>query len=203
MTAIATANLAENQLAGSPSNGRISGVDKIRGLAIVCMVVDHVAIVVGGPLAIALRCTIGRLALPLFFVTAGRCSGRVTWRHALAAVVGVLLPLVVPFIDAPNVLVWWALGAVALYLGGTWLAPIAVLVALTLAANDWLIAPGRADYPGIVLVALMGLGALLPWTWWRWGDSLPAGQLLAFLGRHALPIYVGHALALSAVLVVI
>lgn len=175
---------------------RDGAVDRVRGFAIACMIVDHVALVLGLPMV--LRWTVGRVAMPLFFVTAGRCSGRLRDRHAYVGVLGLVLPVVIPWIDHPNVLVWWALGCVVLA-GMRWgeVSPVwLVLVALALGANGWLTAGD--SYPALGLWGLMALGALLPWSWWSWGARLPAGRVLEAAGRHPVAIYVGHLLILEA-----
>lgn len=180
---------------------RDSSVDRVRGFAIACMIVDHVALVFGLPPI--LRHTIGRLAMPLFFVTAGRCSTRLTDRHFYVGLLGVALPLAVPWIDHPNVLVWWALGCVVLagFRWAGWSPTVLVLIALGLGTNGWLTAGD--SYPALGLWGLMGFGAMLPWTWWRWGSRLPAGRLLEVAGRHPIALYVGHLLLLEALRVLL
>lgn len=182
----------------APVRERVPSIDAVRGFAVVCMVVDHLCVVFGGPPL--LRLTVGRLAMPLFFVTAGRVSGRLSWRHGAAAAAGLVLPLVVPWLDSPNVLVWWALGAVLLAAcrAAGWSPGLVVVAALGIAANGWLDAPG-SSYPPGALWGLMAVGALLPFGWWGWGDRLPAQLVLRWCGRHALGFYVVHVLLLTAV----
>lgn len=100
-----------------PGVSRLVGLDRLRGLAIACMIVDHVALLGGLQLV---RVTVGRLALPIFFVLAGALVRRLTWRHGAIFAVGLVLPVAVPWIDSPNVLTLYAVGAVVLVAGARW-----------------------------------------------------------------------------------
>jgi fucose 4-O-acetylase-like acetyltransferase len=171
-------------------------LDAVRGLAIVLMVGDHVSRQL--EFGYVYSYTLGRVAMPLFFVLAGHLFSRLNWRHAAVGCVGLVVPLAVPWIDSPNVLVWWALGCVMLAAcrwGGVspWLL---VLVGLTLFANGWGELSG--SYPPAALYALMGVGALLKRESWRWAERLP--RWLAALGRAPVRWYVGHLIALQAVI---
>jgi hypothetical protein len=172
---------------------RVVGYDAFRGLAVLCMIVDHLALVLGGP--VELRLTVGRLAMPAFFLLAGHLARRPRLRHLWIALLGFALPLVVPWIDSPNVLVWWAWGVVVLWVwrwAGFELWPI-VILALVVAANGWTQTEGTYDW--FALVALMAVGSMLPATAFTW--AAPAPRCVALLGRHPVSIYAGHLLALQ------
>lgn len=163
------------------------------------MFADHLALVFSGPELI--RLTVGRLAVPMFFLLAGHLARRPRWRHALVALVGVLLPVLVPWVDSPNVLVWWALGVVLLWGGRlagvpAWVWPV---LAATLAANGWAPMIGTGYNPW-ALWALMALGQLVPRDWFSWAGRLPGW--VGALGRRPVWVYAGHLLALQAFVLV-
>ena len=185
----------------APAPSRLVEIDRLRGLAIACMVVDHLALF--GFLPWEFRITVGRLAMPLFFVLAGMCFSRLTRRHGQVFVIGLVLPLAAPWLDAPNVLVWIAVGAVVLWLmdrpfwvAGHWLV---IFAALAAGANHWTPALGTGYPPGF-LVAFMALGRLLAFrgdAGWLLGLGERLPGVLAGLGRRPLSMYVGHVLALE------
>lgn len=186
---------------------RLIGLDVLRGLAILAMVVDHLTIVLDGP--DFLRYTVGRLALPLFFLVAGSLvSTTLRKRYALIALLGAGLPLVVPWVDSPNVLWWYVMGVLVMYrMPHSWTLP-ALVVSVVLLANGLLWAAGGYPFAGILALMLLGrligshqlddfaarsLGRLgLPYATW-------VGYPLAVLGRHPLAFYVGHLLVLGLV----
>lgn len=176
------------------------GLDAFRGLAVLLMIGDHVAFLFGFD---GYRLTFGRLAMPMFFLLAGHLAGRLRWRHAGIAGLGVLLPLAVPWIDSPNVLVWWALGC-AVIAGGRAIArrggffllmQVLAAAGLVVAANGWEV-PGHTYQP-LALLGLMALGTSWPRWWFTWAGSLPAW--VAAIGRHPVAWYVGHLLVLEGV----
>lgn len=172
---------------------RLECLDRIRGLAIVCMVVDHLALVLGT--AGELRLTVGRVAVPLFFLLAGHLARAPRARHAAFFALGVVLPVLVPWLDAPNVLVWWALGVVVLHVCRWGGVPVWVVVAvcLTVLVNGWGAVEG--SYSPYGLWALMGVGSMLTLPSFWWGNRLPS--FLAVLGRWPVTIYAGHVLLLA------
>jgi hypothetical protein len=187
------------QLPDSPVKpARSVALDVFRGLAILAMLADHLAYLTGGPEVI--RLTVGRLAMPAFFILAGHLARRPRLRHAEVFVLGLVLPALVPWIDSPNVLCWWALGVVCLWLLGRlgWPAWLLVALPLTLGANGWLHLDGNG-YAGSALFGLMALGAILPRSVFAWAGRLPrqVARPLAFLGRHPIAFYAGHLLALE------
>lgn len=175
---------------------RIAGLDRARGLAIVLMVADHCCVFIPG--GFGYRITLGRLAMPIFFVLAGYLARRITSRHLYVVCIGAALPLAVPWIDNPNVLVWWALGCVLLYAMRCWgLSPWLLIIACAgYAANGWPTTFGDT-YSPLGLFALLAVGQLLPATAWRWTDRLP--RWLALPGRHPIALYVGHLLVLELI----
>lgn len=185
---------------------RTLALDAIRGLAIGSMVVDHLALVGGGPYW--LRLTVGRVAMPLFFLLSGHLVRRFKPRHLETVAIGLVLPLIVPWIDSPNVLVWYGVGAAVVVLcrrfGVLWLP---VLLGLAWSANFGRPSPlhvvwGQDAYDGLFLVGLMCLGALLPRSAFAWGGRLPFGRPLAALGRYPLAFYVGHLLILQGLVMI-
>ena len=190
---------------------RFVGLDRLRGLAIMCMVVDHVCLLAG---VYPLRVTVGRLALPLFMIVGGSLVRELTWRHGGVLVVGLVLPVAVPWIDAPNILVLYVLGAALVSAFGTGermrpgsrfrpAAGVWVLLVLAVGAlaNGWGDQPGTG-YPWAAVVALMALGALAGRRQLAGvGDRLP--HWLAWPGRHPLSLYVGHLLVLQALVVMV
>lgn len=179
---------------GTPARpARSSHLDALRGLAVAAMVTDHLALAFG---ILPLRLTIGRLAVPLFFVLAGHLAHRFGPRTLLAAALGLALPTFAPWIDSPNVLLWYAVGVAVIVAARRVGLPPVLLVAfaLTLAVNSWG-SPVPTGYNPVCLVALMALGAMLPRTSFDWARKLP--RPLALLGRFPLTVYVGHVLALT------
>jgi uncharacterized membrane protein YcfT len=167
---------------------RSSALDRLRGLAIACMVVDHVALIFAGPQL--LRETIGRLAVPLFFIVGGHLVRRLSWRHGWVLLVGLALPALIPWVDAPNVLVHYAIGAallVAMRAGrlSPWLL---VALALTAMANETM--PAGNGYNPVALYALMAVGAVIGRHSFVFGERLP--RFLGLVGRFPLSVYVGH-----------
>lgn len=175
---------------------RLAGLDRLRGLAVLLMVLDHVLVVadVGTPV----RLTVTRASMPLFFLIAGSLVRRARWgRLGLVAVLGAVLPVVVPWVDAPNVLLYYAVGAVLLAVvrgrRGRW---VALAVAASLAANGYLAFPGAYSPGGLWVLMLAGALAGAP-ALDRVGARLPAW--VARAGRYPLTVYVVHLLALRAV----
>lgn len=179
---------------------RLAGLDRLRGLAMVAMLVDHLMIVGQGPNEV--RMTVGRLAMPLFFLIAGSLFSRLSWRHAAIWGVGLVLPLFVPWVDAPNVLYWYAFGVVALWVCDR-LGPSAQYVVLVCCLTLWangLGTPPPGAYPFWALLALMIVGRLIGReALGRVGDHLPAWSWLELVGRFPLTFYVVHLLILQTV----
>lgn len=173
------------------------GIDRIRGLAIAIMIFDHLVLVFQGPQII--RETITRTAMPLFFLLGGYMLHRFSWRIPVIGVTGILLPMVVPFIDDPNVLFYYALFAPAIIYGRKY--PVLMLgivaFALTYGANYYVGQPTRLMYHPVFVLALMAAGTMIPRRFADYGNRLPG--FLTMIGQHPLSIYVGHVLFLSVV----
>lgn len=176
----------------APPRTRLVAVDRIRGLAIACMIFDHAVVVLHGPQP--LRWTLGRLAMPLFFLLGGYLVRRLSWRHGWVFLLGLVLPVIVPWIDSPNVLVWFALGAVLCRLADTRAERWAALVLLLVVAANFPDQRDGTSYAPPMLPALMLVGGILRDYHGRavvgCGDRLP--RWLAPLGRYPLSVYAGH-----------
>jgi len=174
--------------------GRDRSLDVLRGLAIVCMMVDHLALWLD---VTELRLTVGRVAMPLFFVLGGHLVTRIGPRLLVVVGVGVGLQLLAPWTGAGPLLATFASGAVVVHLLGRWPAALAALVAygLMLGANGFASAAGGMYEPAC-LVALMGLGRLLPRSVFAGAAGGP--RWLAAIGRRPLIWYAGHVLVLTA-----
>lgn len=174
---------------------RYAAMDRVRGLAIVLMILDHVLALThtGSPV----RLTVTRVCVPLFFILSGHLVRRFSWRTAGIGIVGFFLPLLVPWIDQPNVLFIYAVGA--FILSNPYVAKIppsvVVAISLTFAANGF--DTNHFGYGVGSLIGLMALGKMLQRNWFAWGEKLPT--ILTTVGKYPLSIYVGHLLILTAV----
>lgn len=196
---------------------RVRRLDRLRGLAIVLMVADHVLVNVwrwapaAAPWATLLRITATRAALPLFCVVMGallldrRPSDR---RMVEVAALGAVMTLwcgvtgVLP--ASPDVLVVLAMVLVAWPLVERW--PVTVACVAVLQPMTWHV-PWSGYQPGVVLgLVLVGwlvqslygggvAGAWLPAVRW-----VPAW--VEWLGRHPLGAYAGHLVVLGLVVAV-
>lgn len=190
----------------SAVSSRSEELDRVRGAAVVLMIVDHVLALVcelttwptnAGPWFA--RMTITRAALPLFMLLAGalladrRPSGKRLGQVVAAAVCAQLLVLRLPFMATVNILpvIGWALWVWPRVRGwGVWGVAGCMVFVATL--------PWPLGYhPGHVL-GLMLLGTLLgraPLE--RLGGCLQPWA--AVVGRRPLAWYLGHLAALWAV----
>lgn len=199
-----------------PSSGipdgrrRLAGLDRLRGLALVLMVVDHALLAAGG--LVAVRVTVTRASLPLFCLVAGALltAARPRWARLgkIAAAGLVATAFGAPFgIGQPDVLFVLALALVAAPLlirigsPGVLYGALAVAILQPVSWPGWLLVPGWTGYqPGTVL-ALVIVGHL-----WgapqlaHYGDRLPGW--LALPGRHPLSLYVWHVFVLGALVAV-
>jgi uncharacterized membrane protein len=175
------------------TRARSRRLDQLRGLAVVCMVVDHVCLYAGGPAE--LRWTVGRVAAPVFFVLAGHLATRVTARHFW------LFPLALFVVPEPVAYDGLLIAVCACSL-------LTVLARRTSVAGCLLGAlvldvavPGVASLNGTYLLpstlVCFLVGALLER---RHLERLAAGlpPWLAQVGRYPLSLYVGHLLLLDA-----
>lgn len=174
---------------------RDTHLDALRGTAILLMLLDHVLDLTHSlPI---LRYTVTRFSMPLFFLIGGHLVRRASPRLLLVACIGIFLPLYARWIDSPNVLYWYAVGAVGLY---RWREKPAALVAiliggLALSANKWPLVHG-SSYAPLSLFGLMIVGKFLPRDAFH---AIPAPRFIAPLGRFPLSIYVGHVLIFETV----
>lgn len=175
---------------------RHRSLDIARGYAILFMIVDHVSIFAGLPI---LRLTVGRLAMPLFFVIAGSLAKRIGYKHVVILAVGIVLPMYVTWIDSPNVLVYICIGTALLRIlrGRSTTVHIAVAIAcISLTANgyDHL----GSGYPAGTLLALMILGKVITsGTLANAFQRIPSSSIVEYMGKHPLALYVGHTVALT------
>ena len=176
---------------------RSKALDNLRGLAIFLMIFDHVLLVFHGPFVI--RHTLTRAAMPLFFVIGGHLIKQVSWRIAGIGVVGILIPIAIPFIDNPNVLFWYAAFAGPIVLAKRYpiSLPIIVAVALTVAANGYVKLVGNS-YDPLSLFSLMCLGAMIPRAYFSFGTCIPGW--IGTVGRFPLRAYVLHLFLLEALI---
>lgn len=168
-------------------------LDRLRGLAILLMIADHIALVTG---LLLVHVSVGRLAMPLFFVLAGHLAHRLSGRHLDALWLGLVLPVLVFFVDRPNVLVWYVLCCVVLWAfdRARWPVWPLLVLALIFGANGWSLQVG-SSYDPLMLLAFMVLGRLAPASMFFVGRRLPVW--FAVLGRRPLTWYIGHALVLQ------
>lgn len=179
-------------VAAQQVTARSSAIDRMRGLAIVLMCLDHLMLVLElNPL---LRWGPTRLAMPLFMLIAGSLITRLTWRHLAIGVIGLGLPLFVPWTGQPNILFCYAIGAAVVVVSRRLGGPVPVIL---LAGCIAMLTNGLdfGSYPVLGVVALVLLGSMLPrGVWEPVGSHLP--EWLEWLGRWPLTIYVGHLLYL-------
>lgn len=192
-----TVNASGAVLSSTGKAARWVALDALRGLAIVLMMVDHVALVYGAPFGV--REIITRLAMPLFMLLAGYL-----WRPGLrmrhldlivAAALSVPLSWLIGS-DTVPILVVLVLVLPLMELAHRY--PLALLVLAIVQPITWPIA-WYGYQPGAIL-ALLIVGHLMRWSrlpsdWLRVGERMP---FLAPVGRWPLMIYVGHLVLLGA-----
>lgn len=186
---------------------RSAALDGLRGLAVVLMFLDHALIVTGHQYA-GLRYTLTRAAMPLFFFVSGHLFRRLTLRHAAIALVGAALPVVVPWVDSPNVLLLYAMGCVSLWAigkaGDRVRVPLLVFVValpLVLSANGFDVGQVAGSYAGRPLWALMALGALVQRR--HLDVFAPLGRVFGWAGRFPLTAYLASTVGLTAAVAVL
>lgn len=173
-------------------------LDALRGLAVALMLLDHVLAVTGHGAIV--RASLTRLSMPLFFVLAGHLARRVdVSRLLLVAAAGVALPMLVPWVDSPNVLLIYAMGVPVIVWARRRPVRLWWIVgfALTWYANRFGLPPANVDaYAPLGLWGLLAVGALLGRdSLESLGRRLPRG--IGRLGRYPLTVYVGHLLLLQ------
>lgn len=181
---------------GPKSNWRLFGLDELRGLAVLLMVLDHSCAVLqllgGGSWLWWVRVTAGRFAAPLFCLVIGHLwavRGAWRWSRRLELLgLGVLcsawscwiLPL-----GRPDVLLMLGMipGLVAR-------VPIAAAVLGIVQGVFWPV-PWSNLQLGF-LVAYVALGAVWTGPAWVWRC-----RWLEVIGRHPIGAYIGHLLILG------
>jgi uncharacterized membrane protein len=182
-------------------SSRSAGLDRLRGLAVALMLVDHVLLLSSAPDWTRLNVT--RLAMPLFFVIGGHLVRRFAWaRWAGVLLAGFAVEAFAPWSGAGVLLLCFVVGAVYVVScrgrARTALLCVPVVASLVLYANG--LAPaGGGQYAPVALVGFMCAGALLSRSRFEAGARLPA--VLGLLGRYPLSLYVGHLLVFQAVAV--
>lgn len=164
-------------------------IDVLRGVAIILMVIDHVAFVYFPSWWSRIP---GRFAMPLFFMISGSLGpGRDPSRLFMIICLAVAL---MPFenyigFKLPGVLSWWLLsyGLMILFDGYELQAVILALISTQL-----IYMPGQVHFG--LMFAFMILGKV-------WRRILVNGDLkekrLEFIGRWPMTIYAGHVVALA------
>lgn len=176
---------------------RSIAVDGLRGLAIVLMIADHIAIFTGPFL---FRSTITRLSMPIFFILAGHLAHRITWRMPAIGLIGCCIPYVIPFVDKPNVLYWYAIFAPIIVIAKRKSVTLYVIIAISLTIFANYYGGGFfGSYEPFGLLSLMALGAIIPRHGFYSALRLPGLSLLASIGRYPISFYVGHLLILREV----
>lgn len=194
---------------------RDAWLDRVRGLAVVLMVVDHLAVFLvhewGNPapyggLAQLIRYTLTRASLVLFMLVAGwlieergarpRRIAEVLIGGAAVTAFGAWLDLP---IGRPDVLL--LIGVALFFWRQIRRHPVTAIALGVVQLTAWPVS-WSGYQPGAVL-ALLAAGVV--WNCWEldeieWTDRLPSW--LAWPGRHALALYVAHIGALGLVEVV-
>ncbi len=192
---------------GPVRQARSHALDRLRGLAIVLMVLDH-ALVVGAPHSL-LRLTVTRLSLPLFMIVSGlliRLGGQYRWLRTLelaaaAGMCAVILTLCWPTFGTPEILAVYLLVAVPCR-RLIQRAPLAGAVLGYVQAWYWPL-HWSGYQPGLVLLFLC-VGSLCVrdvGELGQWGARCPAW--LEPIGRRPLAWYVGHLCVLAAIAAVV
>lgn len=182
---------------------RLDGVDRLRGLAVLLMVADHVALVAGA--GGAWRLTVTRAALPLFCVVAGSLArpGRPGRRLGVVAAAGLAATVLgAPLgIGQPDVLFLLA-GVLVLV---RWVGPrpggpawAAVACLGVIQATTWPMAWTGYEVGTVLALVLVGQ-VVARRDLDQLGCRLPA--VLAPVGRAPLWWYVGHLWVLLVVFV--
>ncbi len=191
---------------------RLVGVDALRGVAVVLMILDH------GLIAFDVdhrywfvRMTLTRASLPLFCLVAGAlCKPAVNARRE-ACLLGAMVPATflnwMLGIGLPDIISLLYLGLVVLkvviWFDRPW-AWALVASAAAIQPATWPLGGEWTGYqPGVVMTLLV-FGHALGRVWLgALGDVVPCRALFAWIGRYPLTMYVGHLAALVVAVAVV
>lgn len=184
--------------AGAPAHSRFSGIDRLRGIAVVLMFLDHALLVSGEGLG--LRLTLTRAALPIFCLTAGALwRPGIRWRHLelLGAGIAASLLGVQLGIGQPDVLLVILAASLAIHAFRRW--PFITVSLAAIQATTWPLFTYTGGYELGVVLVLMLFGHLPGAELLnRHGERLP--RVLELVGRYPLTMYLGHLLLLAVTL---
>ncbi len=182
---------------------RIWQLDRIRGLAIVLMLLDHVLALnpsVGG---MAVRLSLTRFAMPLFMMTAGyliasKRSAFSARRLSVIAAAGVVSCTCCWSLSLPTFDILVGFAFVVMVTGAVVRWPL-LLVLVGFIQAAWLPLHFPAYELGAV-VAWVSIGALIvgsmhSGSFLAWADRVP--RVLEPIGRYPLRWYVGHLVVLA------
>lgn len=174
----------------APAVVRFRGLDRLRGLAILLMVVDHALALTG--VGLVVRLTLTRAAAPIFMATAGALPSKNSRRRwlglvgvaavetVLCSLLGLQVPAIVLVLVVVQPVFLWArsigIPAVVLVLVGWWQSTFAPL-------------PIPGYEPGFVLMWL-AVGSMCALDLNHLGRRLPA--LAEAIGRRPRSWYLGH-----------
>jgi hypothetical protein len=189
---------------------RAGGLDGIRGVAVVLMLVDHVLVVLQtrwAPVLVA-RLVFTRPALPLFMVVSGSllakhgdgACGKQAVRILPWAMAGTIAAAFVPGFGFPEPLTIYLVGLGLVDLALTYdVVPIALCVCFVVALQPdlWPI-PSYSPFElaGWLMVGYLAVEFRGDW-WSRWDHKFP--RVLQSLGRRSLYWYVGELVVIGAV----
>lgn len=179
---------------------RIQGLDRLRGFAIVMMILQHISLLLWG--WNRWEATGGRVIAPIFFLVGGSLITRMTIRHGYVAVIGAAISILIPWAGAPSSLLLYSLGAIVVWTCRRFNAQLLwlpIMFALMLYANGYG-ETGGGYYTPWAVIGLMCVGSLIGRTnLGTVGSHLPDFRWLKFMGRHPLSFYVGHIVILEIV----
>jgi surface polysaccharide O-acyltransferase-like enzyme len=163
------------------------------------MILDHCLLIAN--VAHPIRATVTRLAVPLFFVISGHLVRRFSMRTFGIGIIGLALPIAVPFVDNPNVLLWYASGAALVVLSRrySWAPWVIMAYVFTLSANFFLQSNWNDSYWAPALYGLMVMGSVMPRSVFASLHFERLPNWVAIIGRIPLRIYVGHLLLLTVI----
>ena len=162
------------------------------------MICDHILVYVDHDSVLRY---LTRVAMPLFFIISGHVVRKIHGKRLFGiAMIGLVLPLIFPWIDNPNVLFLYAVFVpiIVVWKNSERDRPMfffAIACALTYSANDY---PAFGNgYDPVTTFAIMCLGALVPTWYFVIFDWIP--RPIRVIGSYPLSIYVGHLFLLGII----